>query len=231
MTEIMNSEILMGNNSNSIEKIDSLGLANSVPDFVKKLFRILEDDSYHKIIFWSDLGDSFIVRDQSELSKHVLPQHFKHNNFASFVRQLNKYDFHKMKSTEEKKRYGENIWEFKHPYFRHNRHDLLDRIKRKPPLKSRGNGLHLMPMNMNGGASPSGISETEFYSTTEDLQNQVQLLTKANTQVSKYLNQLSTYYQQMNEEVVNIKKSIQIQDQLMAEFVQYVFNSDAKKHI
>jgi hypothetical protein len=57
---------------------------------------MLEDKSTVSIVSWSDQEDSFVIKDQSEFSKHVLPKHFKHNNLASFVRQLNKYDFHKV---------------------------------------------------------------------------------------------------------------------------------------
>lgn len=68
---------------------------------------MLEEPSYQKIVCWGPQGDIFVVKDMAEFTKHVLPKMFKHSNFASFVRQLNKYDFHKVKKTDES--YGEHV--------------------------------------------------------------------------------------------------------------------------
>ncbi|TFK46621.1 winged helix DNA-binding domain-containing protein [Heliocybe sulcata] len=59
---------------------------------------MLEDQSFAHIVSWGPAGDCFVVKDMNEFTKSVLPRLFKHSNFASFVRQLNKYDFHKVGS-------------------------------------------------------------------------------------------------------------------------------------
>lgn len=59
--------------------------------------RMLEDTSFADVVSWGPQGDCFVVKDMNEFTKSILPRMFKHSNFASFVRQLNKYDFHKVR--------------------------------------------------------------------------------------------------------------------------------------
>lgn len=109
-------------------------------DFVRKLFSILESNQYPSIVRWSESGDCFMVLDTGKFTTQILPNHFKHSNFASFVRQLNKYDFHKIKrSSEEKQRlsYGEQSWEFENPNFKRHYEEGLDLIKRKTPAQKK----------------------------------------------------------------------------------------------
>src|SRR5438128_1229542 len=65
----------------------------AVAGFVSKLFQMV-NDAPNGLIHWSTTGTAFIVTNPEEFSKFVLPHFFKHNNFSSFVRQLNMYGFH-----------------------------------------------------------------------------------------------------------------------------------------
>ncbi|KAK0674555.1 putative heat shock factor protein [Cercophora samala] len=101
-----------------------------IPPFVQKLSSFLDESRNTELIRWSDKGDSFIVLDEDEFAKTLIPELFKHNNYASFVRQLNMYGFHKrvglsdnsMKASERK---NKSPSEYSNPYFRRGHPNLL----------------------------------------------------------------------------------------------------------
>lgn len=100
--------------------------------FVSKLYQILSETRYKPYIQWGKDGASFIIADTPEFNSIVLAENFKHRNMSSFVRQLNKYGFRKLKCSESvKDTFGMRAWEFSHKNFRQGREDLLFLISRK----------------------------------------------------------------------------------------------------
>ena len=86
--------------------------------------QIFSLDAFQQYIRWGPDGDAIQVLNVPAFSEKVLPQYFKHNNFQSFQRQLNMYSF-------SKTRHDSHWREFRHPYFKRGRPDLLVLIKRK----------------------------------------------------------------------------------------------------
>lgn len=59
--------------------------------FLTKTYQLVDDHTIDEVISWNDDGSTFIVWNPTVFAKDLLPKYFKHNNFSSFVRQLNTY--------------------------------------------------------------------------------------------------------------------------------------------
>ena len=118
-----------------------VGTAN-VPAFLTKLWKLVEDPVYNDLISWAPNGRSFVIKNQSRFSKELLPLYFKHNNMASFIRQLNMYGFRKLTSIENSGlKADKDDMEFYHQYFLKGQESLLEYIKRKVSVCP---GFHLI---------------------------------------------------------------------------------------
>ncbi|CAK8567109.1 unnamed protein product [Lathyrus sativus] len=99
--------------------------------FLVKIYQMVDDPCTDNIVSWSQRNNSFIIKDSDEFSSNLLKKYFTHNNFSSFIRQLNSYGFHKIKQDQ---------WEFANEYFLKDQYHLLDNIHRKKPVHSHSRG-------------------------------------------------------------------------------------------
>jgi len=95
-----------------------------IPSFIRKTYRILEDNTNSDVVSWNNEGNALVIKNPTEFAQSILPTYFKHNNINSFIRQLNMYDFHKKKTPD-----GEHV--YYHELFQRGKKHLLKNIRRK----------------------------------------------------------------------------------------------------
>ncbi|KAI7855450.1 hypothetical protein BDC45DRAFT_93113 [Circinella umbellata] len=153
----------------------------TLPSFVKKLWFIINDSSTDNLACWTSNGQGLYVPDAAAFAKSVLPQYFKHNNWQSFVRQLNLYGFRKVCDSEvpanpnqceqqqstqqqsQQQQQQQEGWQFRHDCFRRDSSHLLHHIVRKrghcrQPLSD--SSMADVGGPVSGGASGSSILNT-----------------------------------------------------------------------
>ncbi|XP_028772549.1 heat stress transcription factor B-4 [Neltuma alba] len=101
----------------------SLDSHKSVPaPFLTKTYQLVDDPATDHIVSWGEDDTTFVVWRPPEFARDLLPNYFKHNNFSSFVRQLNTYGFRKIVPDR---------WEFANEFFKKGEKHLLCEIHRR----------------------------------------------------------------------------------------------------
>lgn len=211
----------------------------STSDFVKKLYKMLEDPTFQEVVSWGPAGDCFVVKDMNEFTKSILPRMFKHSNFASFVRQLNKYDFHKVKNTDDNQ-FGEHSWTFRHPDFHADRRDALENIKRKvpaqrkstssshppPPPTITSSSSHPPPSSSSLVSSPTSSHHPPSAS-VDFLQAEIRRLKTDGEELRTRLRSLERNYENVLVEMVGFQRGMAQQDGLMQSLIAYFLGSES----
>ncbi|XP_075650802.1 heat stress transcription factor B-2a [Castanea sativa] len=163
----------------------------SIPTpFLTKTFQLVEDRTINDVISWNDDGSTFIVWNPTVFAKDLLPKFFKHNNFSSFVRQLNTYGFRKVVPDR---------WEFSNDYFRRGEKKLLCEIQRRKistpvvsPVTVASSAVPIVkqmisPSNSGDEQVVSANSSPTRPTAPADLIDENERLRKENVQLSKEL--------------------------------------------
>lgn len=159
--------------------------------FLTKTFNLVEEPSINDVISWNEDGSSFVVWNPTDFAKDLLPKHFKHSNFSSFVRQLNTYGFKKVVPDR---------WEFSNDSFRRGEKRLLRDIQRRklnphhqaavsPPPQQPEKAV-VSPSSSSGEdqtMSPCGGLSVELLEENERLRSQ-------NIQLNRDLTQMKSLY-------------------------------------
>ncbi|KAJ6420852.1 hypothetical protein OIU84_028262 [Salix udensis] len=147
----------------------SSGAGGGPAPFLMKTYEMVDDSSTDEIVSWSSNKNSFVVWNPPEFARLLLPTFFKHNNFSSFIRQLNTYLDNKFRITSSSpirvdfgsgngNGFGNNgccidkrgvllgfrkidpeKWEFANEDFLKDQKHLLKNIHRRKPIHSHSN--------------------------------------------------------------------------------------------
>uniref|UniRef100_A0A667XZ70 Heat shock transcription factor 4 n=2 Tax=Myripristis murdjan TaxID=586833 RepID=A0A667XZ70_9TELE len=181
--------------------------ASNVPAFLTKLWTLVEDPDTNHLICWSATGTSFHVFDQGRFAKEVLPKYFKHNNMASFVRQLNMYGFRKVVNIEQSGlvKPERDDTEFQHLYFLQGHEHLLEHIKRKVSI----------------------VKSEETKVRQEDLSKllyEVQLLRTQQDNMECQMQDMKQQNEVLWREVVSLRQNHTQQQKVMNKLIQFLFS-------
>ncbi|XP_076943497.1 heat stress transcription factor B-4-like [Bidens hawaiensis] len=125
----------------------SLDAHKSMPaPFLTKTYQLVDDSTTDHIVSWGEDDTTFVVWRPPEFARDLLPNYFKHNNFSSFVRQLNTYGFRKIVPDR---------WEFANEFFKKGEKHLLCEIHRRKTSQPHVglNHNHFNFTNIGGGGN------------------------------------------------------------------------------
>ncbi|KAK9141003.1 hypothetical protein Scep_010684 [Stephania cephalantha] len=171
--------------------------------FLLKTYEMVDDATTDEIVSWSSGKKSFVVWNPPEFARVLLPSYFKHNNFSSFIRQLNTYGFRKIDPEK---------WEFANEDFVKDQKHLLKNIHRRKPIHS-----HSHP--------PGSLADAEKAALDEEIEKLLKEKSALETNVWRVRQQQSGTKTQLDDLESRVQGMEQRQFKLMSFLARAVNNS------
>ncbi|ERE65149.1 heat shock factor protein 3 [Cricetulus griseus] len=185
----------------------------TVPNFLTKLWVLVDNTVLDHVIRWSKDGQSFQIVNQETFCNEILPKYFKHNKIASFIRQLNMYGFRKTMSLQSENTSDEKKipMEFQHPLFKKGGACLLENIKRKVPTIK--------------------IEDTSLFSDEfQKILTEMQEMREMQSNMDARYEQMKQDYSGLCVEMTNLRKKYCEQQQLLTQVLHFILDLMNENH-
>lgn len=180
----------------------------TVPAFLVKLWKMVNDPKTDNLICWGKDGKTFIIRNEVQFWCTLLPLYYKHNNMSSFIRQLNMYGFHKISLLNSSITNDKVEVEFVHPYFQRDEPGLLGNIKRK--------------VTSSRYSSEKNLPEVANQDQLSKLMADVKYLHNRQAQVDVVINNLKRENSVLWRELAVLRQKHQKQIQIVNKLIQFL---------
>ncbi|KAK8505686.1 hypothetical protein V6N13_073337 [Hibiscus sabdariffa] len=181
--------------------------ANAPPPFLSKTYDMVDDPATDAVVSWSPTNNSFVVWNPPEFARDLLPKYFKHNNFSSFVRQLNTYGFRKV---------DPDRWEFANEGFLRGQKHLLRNISRRKP--AHGHGHQQTQQSQGQSSSVTACVEVGKFG----LEEEVERLKRDKNVLMQELVRLRQQQQATDNQMQNMVQRLQGMEQRQQQMMSFL---------
>ncbi|XP_061354593.1 heat stress transcription factor A-1b-like [Gastrolobium bilobum] len=177
----------------------------NVTPFLSKTYDMVDEPSTNSVVSWGDNNNTFVVWNVPEFARDILPKHFKHNNFSSFVRQLNTYGFRKV---------DPDRWEFANEGFLRDKKQLLKSICRRKSTQGNGSQQSSQAHNSTVGAC---VEVGKF-----GLEEEVERLKRDKNVLMQELVRLSQQQQGTDNQMQSVGQRVQVMEQRQQHMMSFL---------